>query len=193
MHGMLFLILSGLAFPVSAKERIQKSPPENIPPKTENKNEVKTEKLSPEELYNLGLKAQTQEKNAAEAVRYYEQAIAAVKSDPEVRSRSAQNLGVMNHQKARAMLQQAVQTVQSQQLDPALQQIEGALTQLAATEEIYRDALREGRDTQSVSRNQHQLIQDRKKAEELKKKIEELKKKQQEEITTMVAPAAILK
>ena len=182
-HTAAFLLvcgLTGFAFSSSAQEngKMPSAPP--APPAAEIKTERKTENPAPEELYNQGLKAQTQEKNAEKAVQLYEQAIAAVNSVPEVRSRSAQNLGVMNHQKARAMLQQALQALQSQQLDPALKKTEDSLKQLAVAEEIYKDALREGSDTQSVSRNQHLLLQDLKKAEELKKKIEELKKKQQE-------------
>ena len=156
------------------------APPAADVAEKEKTAEKKTDTLSPEELYNAGLKAQTQENDPAKAAGLYEQAIAAVNSAPEVRSRSAQNLGVMNHQKARALFQQAVQTVQAQQLDPALQQIDTGLKQLAVTENIYRDSLREAADTRAVARNLHQMIQDRKKAEELKKKIEELKKKQQE-------------
>ena len=174
---IFFCALAGLFFNVSAQDAAN-TVKENTP--AEQKTEIRTEKLSPEELYNLGLKAQTQEKDAKKAVQLYEQAIAAVHSAPEVRSRSAQNLGVMNHHKAQTMLQQALQSVQAQQLDPALQQTDAALKDLAAAEEIYKDALREGTNTRSVAGNQHQLIQDRKKAEELKKKIEELKKKQQE-------------
>ena len=174
---ILLCALAGLFFNVSAQDAPgamkQNAPAEPDP-------EIQTEKLSPEEFYNRGLKAQTQEKDAKKAVQLYEQAIAAVHSAPEVRSRSAQNLGVMNHQKARALFQQALQSVQTQQLDPALQQTDAALKQLAGTEEIYKDALREGGNTRSIAGNQHQLIQDRMKAEELKKKIEELKKKQQE-------------
>ena len=174
---ILFCALAGVFFNVSAQDAAN-TVKENAP--AEQKKEIQTDKLSPEEIYNLGLKAQTQEKDAKKAVQLYEQAIAAVHSAPEVRSRSAQNLGVMNHQKAQTMLQQAFQSVQAQQLDPALQQIDAALKDLTAAEEIYKDALREGTNTRSVSGNQHQLIQDRKRAEELKKKIEELKKKQQE-------------
>lgn len=136
--------------------------------------------LTPEELYNRGLKAQTQEKAPEKAVKYYEQAIAAVHAAPEVRSRSAQNLGVMNHQLARSIFQQAQNTLRSQQLDQALQQTRSALQQLASAEEIYKESLRDGQEPSSVARNQALLIQDRQKAEELQKKIEELKKKQQE-------------
>ncbi len=175
----LVLGLSGMIFWCPAKEVPSPEKPQSAAAPAE-KQDAKQENLSPEELYNAGLKAQTQEKDPGKAVQLYEQAIAAVHSAPEVRSRSAQNLGVMNHQKARAMLQQAVQTVQSQQLDPALKQTDDALKQLAVTEEVYRDSLREGADTSAVSRNQYQLILDRKKAEELKKKIEELKKQQQQ-------------
>ena len=158
---------------------------QNAAPETETKAENKTDTavpadLTPEELYNRGLKAQTQENAPEKAVKFYEQAIAAAHAAPEVRSRSAQNLGVMNHQLARSMFQQAQNTLRSQQLDQALQQTHAALQQLASAEEIYRESLRDGQEPSSVARNQSLLIQDRQKAEELKKKIEELKKKQQE-------------
>ena len=180
---LTFGLGTALSLSLPAKEQSSALPgsPAAVPQETKaEKRPAKPEpELTPEQLYNQGLQAQTQEKDPAKAVRLYEQAIAAVNAAPEVRSRSAQNLGVMNHQKARAMLQQAMQTVQAQQLDGALQQTEGALKQLAATEEIYREALREG-SSESPARNQHQLLQDRRKAEELKKKIEELKKQQQQ-------------
>lgn len=158
---------------------------QNAAPETESKAENKTETavpagLTPEELYNRGLKAQTQENAPEKAVKLYEQAIAAAHAAPEVRSRSAQNLGVMNHQLARSMFQQAQNRLRSQQLDQALQQTRSTLQQLASAEEIYRESLRDGQEPSSVARNQSLLIQDRQKAEELKKKIEELKKKQQE-------------
>ena len=182
---LTFGLGSALSLSLSAQEQAPAlpAPPTAVPQKTKaEKQPAKVEpKLTPEQLYNQGLQAQTQEKDPAKAVQLYEQAIAAVNAAPEVRSRSSQNLGVMNHQKARAMLQQAMQTVQAQQLDGALQQTDGVLKQLDATEEIYREALREGNaNTGSVARNQHQLLQDRRKAVELKKKIEELKKQQQQ-------------
>ena len=181
---LLICCLAGLPFAMSAQETMQSRPEEKPAPAAESKKEKQGENqpapLSPEELFNQGLKAQTQEKDLAKAVQLYEQAIAAANASPEIRARAAQNLGVLNHQQARAMLQQTGQSLQAQQLDPALQQTDQALKQLAVTEEIYKNSLREGSDVAPVSRNQYQLIQDRKYAEELKKKIEELKKKQQE-------------
>ena len=174
---ILFCGLAGLFFNISAQET-PSAMKQNAP--AEADKEIQTEKLSPEELYNLGLKAQTQEKDAKKAVQRYEQAIAAANSAPEVRSRAAQNLGAISHQNAQIMFQQALRSVQAQLLDPALQQTDAALKELTAAEEIYKDALREGTNIRSVSGNQHQLLQDRKKAEDLKKKIEELKKKLQE-------------
>ncbi len=181
---LLICGLAGLPFAMSAQETLQSRPEEKTASPAESKKENQKENqpaaLSPEELFNQGLKAQTQEKDLAKAVQLYEQVIAAANASPEVRARAAQNLGVLNHQQARAMLQQTGQSLQAQQLDPALQQTEQALKQFAVTEEIYKNSLREGSDVAPVSRNQYQLIQDRKYAEELKKKIEELKKKQQE-------------
>lgn len=176
MRILLFAGLCLFALPGQAQ---------NAASEAETKTDNRTESavpagLSPEELYNRGLKAQTQEKAPEKAVKYYEQAIAAVHAAPEVRSRSAQNLGVMNHQLARSIFQQAQNTLRSQQLDQALQQTRSALQQLASAEEIYKESLRDGQEPSSVARNQALLIQDRQKAEELQKKIEELKKKQQE-------------
>ena len=158
----------------------EKTSAETVEKKTENQPSDQTANLSPEELYNRGLKAQTQEKDLKKAAELYEQVIASGNASPEIRSKAAQNLGVISHQQARALLQQTGQTLQAQQLDPALQQTDQALKQMAVTEEIYKNSLREGSDVAPVSRNQYQLLQDRKYAEELKKKIEELKKKQQE-------------
>ena len=181
---LLICGLTGLPFAMSAQETMQSPPEEKPAPAAESKKEKQGEnqpaQLSPEELFNQGLKAQTQEKDLAKAVQLYEQVIAAANASPEVRARAAQNLGVLNHQQARAMLRKTGQSLQAQQLDPALQQTDQALKQFAVTEEIYKNALREGSEVAPVSRNQYQLIQDRKYAEELKKKIEELKKKQQE-------------
>ncbi len=176
---LLICGLAGLSFSMSA-QTVQTQPEEKAAPAAEKQKENQPANLSPEELFNLGLKAQTQEKDPAKAVQLYEQVIAAVNASPEVRAKAAQNLGVLNHQQARAMLQKTGQSLQAQQLDPALQQTDQALKQFALTEEIYKNALREGTEVAPVSRNQYQLIQDRKYAEELKKKIEELKKKQQE-------------
>ena len=178
---LLICGLTGLSFSMSA-QTVQNQPEkeEKPTPAAEKQKEEQPANLSPEDLFNLGLKAQTQEKDPAKAVQLYEQVIAAANASPEVRARAAQNLGVLNHQQARAMLQKTGQSLQAQQLDPALQQTDQALKQLAVTEEIYKNALREGSEVAPVSRNQYQLIQDRKYAEELKKKIEELKKKQQE-------------
>ena len=178
---LLICGLTGLSFSMSA-QTVPNQPEKEEKPESaaEKQKEEQPVNLSPEELFNLGLKAQTQEKDPAKAVQLYEQVIAAANAAPEVRARAAQNLGVLNHQQARAMLQKTGQSLQAQQLDPALQQTEQALQQFAVTEEIYKNALREGSEVAPVSRNQYQLIQDRKYAEELKKKIEELKKKQQE-------------
>ena len=178
---LLICGLTGMSFSMSAQTvPNQPEKEEKTEPAVEKQQEEQPANLSPEELFNLGLKAQTQEKDPAKAVQLYEQVIAAANASPEVRARAAQNLGVLNHQQARAMLQKTGQSLQAQQLDPALQQTEQALQQFAVTEEIYKNALREGSEVAPVSRNQYQLIQDRKYAEELKKKIEELKKKQQE-------------
>ena len=164
----------------TAQDTSEKPAAETAENKAENKPAEQTANLSPEELYNRGLKAQTQEKDLKKAVELYEQVIAAGNASPEIRSKAAQNLGVISHQQARALLQQTGQTLQAQQLDPALQQTDQALKQMAVTEEIYKNSLRDSSDVAPVSRNQYQLLQDRKYAEELKKKIEELKKKQQE-------------
>ena len=61
---ILLFGLAGLFFNVSAQDAVN-TVKENAP--TEQKKEIQTEKLSPEELYNLGLKAQTQEKDACVA------------------------------------------------------------------------------------------------------------------------------
>ena len=180
---LLICGFAGLACTMSAQtaqNNPEKTSAETVEKKTENKPADQTANLSPEELYNRGLKAQTQEKDLKKAVELYEQVIASGNASPEIRSKAAQNLGVISHQQARALLQQTGQTLQAQQLDPALQQTDQALKQMAVTEEIYKNSLREGSDVAPVSRNQYQLLQDRKYAEELKKKIEELKKKQQE-------------
>ena len=175
--GVQILLLAGLlglAFESAAQT------PSAEPPPKEEKEAVQVKGLAPEELYNAGLTAQTQGKDLEKAVQLYRQAIAAANASAEVRGRSAQNLGVMRHQLARAQHQQAVNVLRQQQLDQAGQALDSALKQLAESETIYKNALRDAGDSRAIARNQHQLITDRRKIEELKKKIEELKKQQQQ-------------
>ena len=135
---------------------------------------------TPVDLYNDGLKAQEEEKDTQKALKLYEQAIGTATENQEVRARSYQNLGVINHQQARAVFDKAQKTLAGQQLDVALKEVDQTLKQIAMTQDIYKEALRESVEIPAVARNQQLLLIDRKKAEELKKKIEELKKQQQE-------------
>ena len=135
---------------------------------------------TPVDLYNDGLKAQEEEKDTQKALKLYEQAIGTATENQEVRARSYQNLGVINHQQARAVFDKAQKTLAGQQLDAALKEVDQTLKQIAMTQDIYKEALRESVEIPAVARNQQLLLIDRKKAEELKKKIEELKKQQQE-------------
>ena len=148
---------------------------ETAPATVEEKSDA-----TPVELYNEGLKAQSEEKDAQKALTRYEQAIGSAGDNREVRAKSYQNLGVLHHQQARSVFDKAQQTLAAQQLDAALQEVDQTLKQIAATQDIYREALRESADSSAVSRNQQLLLIDRKKAEELKKKIEDLKKQQQQ-------------
>ena len=175
--GVQILLLAGLLG--LAFESAAQTPAAEPPPK-EEKEAVQVKGLTPEELYNAGLTAQTQGKDLEKAVQLYRQAIASANASAEVRGRSAQNLGVMRHQLARAQHQQAVNVLRQQQLDQAGQALDSALKQLAESETIYKNALRDAGDSRAIARNQHQLITDRRKIEELKKKIEELKKQQQQ-------------
>ena len=175
--GVRILLLAGLLG--LAFESAAQTPAAEPPPK-EEKEAVQVKGLAPEEIYNAGLTAQTQGKDLEKAIRLYQQAIAAANASAEVRGRSAQNLGVMMHQLARAQHQQALNVLRQQQLDQAGQALDSSLKQLAESEMIYKNALRDAGDSRAIARNQHQLITDRRKIEELKKKIEELKKQQQQ-------------
>ena len=176
-RSSLKIILIGLsAISMSYASAQEKT---TAPALTEKKTEEKTD-LTPEQLYNQGLTAHTQEQDLKKALALYEQAVAAENASPEIRARASQNIGVLNHQIARAMLQQTYTALQSQQLDQALQHSQAALGQMKKTEGIYKDALRDSSNPEAAARNQQLLSVEYKKTEELKKKIEELKKKQQE-------------
>ncbi|OQA86714.1 MAG: von Willebrand factor type A domain protein [Lentisphaerae bacterium ADurb.Bin242] len=176
------LLISALLGGAGLSAQEQAAPSESVSPAGQETRAVpeKAQKLSPVVLYNEGLKAQTGEKDPAKATALYEQAISASGAETEVRSRSCQNLGVLNHQASRELLQKAQESLRRQQLDQALQQTDASLKQLCATEDIYKESMRDGRDILPVSKNQQLLLRDRKSAEDFKKKLEELKKKQQE-------------
>jgi Ca-activated chloride channel family protein len=121
-------------------------------------------KETPAELYNRALKLHTENKTE-EASKLYKIAVNMSKVAPEVRSKAFQNLGVITHQKARAVMQK----------DP-----DEALKIMDYAEVMYKEAMRSDTKRKRVVLNQQKLIDDRKLAKLIKKRKEELKKKQQQ-------------
>jgi len=124
----------------------------------------KSEAETPAVLYNRALKLHMEHKSE-EASKLYKKAVNMSKVAPEVRSKAFQNLGVINHEKARALMQK----------DP-----DKALKIMDYAEVMYKEAMRSDIKRKRVVLNQQKLIDDRKLAKQIKNKKEELKKKQQQ-------------
>ena len=129
---------------------------------------------TPAELYNSAREGQLAgDKKASEL---YEQAIREGVGDREVRARALYNLGIAAHQGVEADIKKALDSVKSQQLDPALKTLDEALGRIGETEELYSQSLA---SSGTPPNNLGRLAADRNQIEVLKKKIEELKKQQQ--------------
>jgi Ca-activated chloride channel family protein len=127
-------------------------------------SEKKVKKETPVSLYNKALSLHMKNKKE-EAAKLYRAAVNMSKVAPEVRSKAFQNLGVISHEKARAVMQK----------DP-----DKALKIMDHAEVMYKEAMRSDTHRKRVVLNQQKLIDDRRLAKEIKKRKEELKKKQQQ-------------
>ena len=143
---------------------VEKKTQQTPPAASENKKEKKTAIATSADIYNRALLAQKSNK-ISEAVKLYKQAVNMSKVAPEVRSKAFQNLGVISHSEARAVMQKKP--------DEALKILDKA-------EVMYKEAMRSAPSRKSVVLNQQKLIDDRELAKQIKKKKEELKKKQQQ-------------
>ena len=85
--------------------------------------------------YNEGHDLQL--KKDENAAKLYEQAINLAENNPAVRARAYQNLGVIEHIKARQEMQQSGEQVKGQNLDGALEKLSGSEKILDKAEEMY--------------------------------------------------------
>ncbi len=182
--------------------------PSDSPDGTPTVQEKKSSKDKPSVLpdavktYNEGHDLQL--KKDENAAKLYEQAINLAEKNPAVRARAYQNLGVIEHNKARQEMMQSAEQVKGQNLDGALEKLSGAEKILDKAEEMYVKAMSiktvqpevkkfaeeqktaEAGNAQleqnraEVAIDQQKLLFDREMIAELRKKIEELKKKQEE-------------
>ncbi len=135
----------------------------------------------PVELYNLARERQLA--GDEQTASLYEQVISQAPQDPELQSRAFYNLGVGEHNQARKGIQQALEQVKAQQLDPGLQELKQAQEHLQSAEELYVRSLEIPKQLETVpesSNTLQSLADDRQLIEELQKKIEELKQLQQQ-------------
>ena len=178
------IIVSGmvmLAGSVQGADPAAPAPPAPLAEKLGSGEMVPELPGDPVELYNLARERQLA--GDEEAARLYEEVIRNAVDRPELQARSLLNLGVDNHNGARARFNAANGQVQSQQLDEALKTLDSSLSELKNAEELYSRSLAmpeaAALSAESGS-NLRQLELDRQQIEELKKKIEELKKQQQQ-------------
>jgi Ca-activated chloride channel family protein len=207
---ILLMLLSGttLAADTGQNGADKQLPPplaaENDKTKEPSALDAATHVDNPVELYNMAL--ELQRKNAPEAGDVYRRAINMATDNRQVQSASYQNMGVMQHEKARGKIQESMKLVEQQNLDGALKSLDAVKKELTVAEDLYVEAMvaaeeqESGKKTStvpentsgtdvpapenvsydSIAMNQQKLLIDRSMVEELKKKIEELKKKQQE-------------
>ncbi len=176
----LLIVLGCSGLPLGAQSPAQSSTPEE-PLKTQQTAPpaVPEAPVSPEEAFNRGVEAH-EKGDLPTASGAYEEALRSGTGEEEIRGRATQNLGVIAHTRARAELEQALQSVKGQNLDEAAKKVDSSLKSLNSAESMYRDSMRETVHREALARNQSILLADRGKAENLKKKIDELKKLQQQ-------------
>jgi len=176
----LLIVLGCSGLPLGAQSPAQSTTPEE-PLKTQQTapSAVPEAPVSPEEAFNRGVEAH-EKGDLPTASGAYEEALRTGTGEEEIRGRATQNLGVIAHTRARAELEQALQSVKGQNLDEAAKKVDSSLKSLNSAESMYRDSMRETVHREALARNQSILLADRGKAENLKKKIDELKKLQQQ-------------
>ena len=176
----LLIVLGCSGLPLGAQSPAESTTPEE-PLKTQQTAPpaVPEAPVSPEEAFNRGVEAH-EKGDLPTASGAYEEALRTGTGEEEIRGRATQNLGVIAHTRARAELEQALQSVKGQNLDEAAKKVDSSLKSLNSAESMYRDSMRETVHREALARNQSILLADRGKAENLKKKIDELKKLQQQ-------------
>ena len=176
----LLIVLGCSGLPLGAQSPAESTTPEE-PLKTQQTapSAVPEAPVSPEEAFNRGVEAH-EKGDLPTASGAYEEALRSGTGEEEIRGRATQNLGVIAHTRARAELEQALQSVKGQNLDEAAKKVDSSLKSLNSAESMYRDSMRETVHREALARNQSILLADRGKAENLKKKIDELKKLQQQ-------------
>jgi Ca-activated chloride channel homolog len=144
------------------------------------------------QAYNQAREIQLKKKKG-DSSKLYETAINLAGEKPAVRTNSYNNLGVIQHQKARQAVMQAIGQVKKQNLDGAISQLESAKNPLNLAEEMYVKALsteipEKSDENQKITQgaaknqsavNQQLLLNDRVMIDDLIKKIKELKKQQE--------------
>lgn len=115
---------------------------------------------TPTEYYNAGVDFQNSGK-MEDATKYYTQAVNKSKDDPILRGKAFQNIGVIQHESARASM---------------MQNPEECLKILDKAEQSYKESMKlySGKD---ISVNQQILLNDRKKTEEIIKNRKEMEQK----------------
>ena len=176
----LLIVLGCSGLPLGAQSPAESTTPEE-PLKTQQtaSSAVPEAPVSPEEAFNRGVEAH-EKGDLPTASGAYEEALRTGTGEEEIRGRATQNLGVIAHTRARAELEQALQSVKGQNLDEAAKKVDSSLKSLNSAESMYRDSMRETVHREALARNQSILLADRGKAENLKKKIDELKKLQEQ-------------
>jgi Ca-activated chloride channel family protein len=193
---LAFICLTGST---SANAQKLQAPPSAVKPsdaKSVTDKKQKAEKPNPVKTYNQG--REIHNKKPQEAVSQYEKAINLAEKSPAVRARAFQNLGVIEHNKARTGIAKSMAMVKQQQLDGALKQLDQASQILNQTEEMYVKSMsvkvpsqvnkkvdeqqkqKVAKAKNTVAVNQQFLLRDREIIKKLKKMIEELKKRQKQ-------------
>lgn len=116
------------------------------------------------EIYNQALELQ-KKKELEKASELYENAISKANADSELISKACQNLGVIKHEAARAMLNTKP---------------EDAIKILDSAEDMYRESMRALPHTREVAMNQQKLLQDRETAKKMLEQKKQMEQKKQE-------------
>lgn len=133
---------------------------------TEQSNEDLQKTITSTSIFNSAVDAHSKQ-DLQKAVKLYTDAINLSLAKPEIRSKSYQNMGVMQHEKARKIMEK----------DP-----NKALIEFEKAEKLYVAAMREAPHLKENINNQQILLNDRKIAKEIIKLIKEMKKRKQEAI-----------
>ncbi|MFZ2657370.1 MAG: VWA domain-containing protein [Victivallales bacterium] len=129
-----------------------------------NGGKKSTDIKTPHEIYNKALELQ-KNKEFDKAAALYENAISVDPGDHELVSKACQNLGVIKHENARALIQTKP---------------EDAIKALESAEEMYRESMRATPKPLEVAMNQQKLLKDRELAKKILEQQKKLEQKKQE-------------